>query len=144
MTNDSQFVADRLVWRFKKSGGEGVACKPFSAFPDHVQDSVLLDARLREDEVASILCHFSETKWTLLTTERLVWKYDRASVSSVDLARIEKTTPEKETMGRGGKLAQHVLTIVETAGARHHLELEPGRPFFGFWNAVIAAVPRSP
>jgi len=37
------------------------------------------------------------------------------------------------------KLAWNLLTIVEHTGARHEIELEPGKPFFGFLNAVMAA-----
>jgi len=140
MSDDPKFVAERLVWRFKKSGAEGVASKPYAYFPDQVRDAVRLDAGLLENEVPAVLCYLSGTKWALLTTERLVWRADGAHVMAVDLSRIKDATVEAGSLlSAGSKRLMNALTIVETDGTRHQIELEPGMPFSGFWNAVKAA-----
>ena len=141
MSSDHQFLAERLVWRFKKSGGEGVASKSFQQFSEDVQEAVRASAGLHGDETPAVLCYFSEERWTLLTTTRLVWRTTQdADITSLDLNRIINVTVEGSALLRaGGKKELSILTVVERGGDKYQIELEPGMPFSGFWNAVKAA-----
>jgi hypothetical protein len=137
---DPHFIAGRLVWRFTKSGGEGIHCKPFIAFPDQVQEAVRVQGALHAHEIPAVLCYFSNEKWVLLTTERLLWRSEAAVATSVELVHVKDEMVEPHAMAQArNKLAWSVLTIVEDSGARHHIELESGKPFFGFLNALMAA-----
>lgn len=139
MSNDPRFVADRLVWRFKKSGAEGAFSKPFQSFPEEVRTRVRQDAELGENEVPAVLCHLSDAQWTLLTNSRVVWRVE-ARTHCVDLKRVADATVEGGSLLRaGGKHVLTALTLVETDGTRHQVEIEPGQPFSGFWNAIKAA-----
>lgn len=140
MNDDPQFVADRLVWRFKKSGGEGLFSKPFGSFPDSVQASVRKTAALDAREVPALLCYQSATRWTLLTNARIVW-IDEPRIHSLRLDSVVDATMDSEALlVAGGKGTLSALTVVERGGSRHRLELEPGPPFSGFWNAIKAGV----
>ncbi len=139
MTNDPTFEAERLIWRFKKSGAEGVFSKPFLSFPEQVQDAVRQEAAIRDGEVPAILCYLSAAKWALLTNERVVWSV-QAQVRSVELIHIADATVERTALLQAGsKQALRSLTVIESTGARHLIDLEPGPPFSGFWNAIKAA-----
>jgi hypothetical protein len=140
MNKDPKLEAERLIWRFKKSGGEGVFSKPFLAFSDHIRKTILLEAQVRDSEVPAILFYFDEARWTLLTNERVVWR-DEAQVSSLELTSIADATVDSSALRRAGsKATLDTLTIVESTGSRHQIHVEPGPPFSGFWNAIKAAV----
>jgi len=139
MSNDPSFIADRLVWRFKKSGAEGTYSKAFQSFPEQVQESVRQGAELGEKEAPAVLYYRSDATWTLLTNARIVWR-EGERTRWIDLKRVADATVEGGALLQaGGKGALSTLTIVESDGTRHQLELEPGPPFSGFWNAIKAA-----
>lgn len=83
MSNDPSFVADRLVWRFKKSGAEGAYSKAFQSFPEQVQESVRRGAELGENEAPAVLCYRSDATWTLLTNARIVWREGSGLAGSI-------------------------------------------------------------
>lgn len=139
MTNDPTFEAERLIWRFKKSGAEGVFSMAFLSFPEQVQDAVRQEAAIRDGEVPAILCYLSAAKWALLTNERVVWGV-QAQVRSVELIHVADATVESTALLRAGsKQALSSLTLVDSTGTRYQIDLEPGPPFSGFWNAIKAA-----
>jgi len=139
MSDGPRFAADRLVWRFKKSGGEGAFSKAFQSFSEQVQETIRHEAEVSENEAPAILCYLSEDTWTLLTSERIVWRVE-ARTNSVDLKRVADATVESGALLRAGGMKElSSLTLLESDGTRHQIELEPGPPFSGFWNAIKAA-----
>jgi hypothetical protein len=128
--------ANRLLRQFEKTGGRGEYCCPFQDLSEVARHSLATSARLAPDEDPVLACFFSKDRWILLTTKRLVWKEgrDQHSVASAELTTA--TVPSDHLLDAGGKSAMTTLSIGTVEGRTYELHLEPGRPFFGFWNVL--------
>jgi hypothetical protein len=127
---------DRLLHQFEKTGGRGEYCGPFQDLPAAARDSLTASANFTSDEQPVIACFFNEDRWTLLTSKRLVWR-DGPELHAVASAELTSATVSQDHLLKAGsKKAMTELSIGTAAGGAFHLRLEPGRPFFGFWNVL--------
>ncbi len=126
----------RLLRHFMNRGASGKFLKPFMDLPVEVQCLLSEAAILNVDEEPVIGCFFDTGCWTLLTTKRLVWA-DAGSLNSVLSSTLkEATVQQQHLMLAGNKQNIKHLTVVTEDRAAHVLRLEPGQPFFGFWNVM--------
>lgn len=132
----SRLSARALLRRFERSGGPGEYCGPFHELPGPARDSLTTSVDLESDEQPVIACFFDEELWTLLTNRRLVWK-DGSEQYVVAFAELTSATVSAEhLLEAGSKGAMTELSVSTTDGRTFELRLEPGRPFFGFWNVL--------
>jgi hypothetical protein len=132
------FRAERLVWRFRKSGADGEVTKPFEGFAMSVRGALLQQFTLGPAEVPAVACVHSNDRWVLLTTERLVWA-DGGAVTSVPVAQLSDVTIDSNDLLSEGKLGLSRLRVVTPEGRSYKIEIEKGQPFWGFWNMLKAA-----
>ena len=126
----------RLLRQFERTGGRGEYCGPFQDLPGAARDSLTASANLTSDEQPVIACFFDEDRWALLTSKRLVWRDgpEQHAVASADLTSATVSTDH--LLDAGSKSAIAELSIGTADGRAFQLRLEPGRPFFGFWNVL--------
>ena len=126
----------RLLRQFERTGGRGEYCGPFQELPEAARDSLATAANLAPDEQPVIACFFDRDHWTLLTSERLVWRDgpEQHAVASTELTSA--TVAADHLLRAGSKVAMTELSIGTSDGRAFELRLEPGRPFFGFWNVL--------
>lgn len=93
---------------------------------------------VRDGEAPLLASYRSSDSWVLLTTERLVWRSNE-TVASLTWAEIgDATIPDSlfESMNPLAKKENATLKLITSDGTDIELELEPGRPFAGFWNVL--------
>jgi hypothetical protein len=139
---DPAFVAERLVWRFHKSGDATDDTMPFASFAKGLRDAIAAQIDAGPHEVPVILHRVSDDSWTLLTTERLLWRVPTAGLISVPLGRIEAVEVDRRAhIGTRLHAFPSKLRIVETDGTEHRIQLEPGNPCYGFMDTIRSALP---
>jgi hypothetical protein len=130
------FRADRLAWRFRKSGADGHHTKQFAAFDVDVQKALARLAEIAENELPAVGCYFDDENWALLTNERLIWSRGGCR-TLLKLDEIDDVTVGLQALLHAGtKKELTELTVLTKEGWHHQLQLEAGPPFSGFWNAV--------
>jgi len=147
MANRHLFRAERLLWRFQRSGGFGVLTKAFSDLPEHARACLTSLTEFRESEVPLVACFRDMHNWVVLTTDRLAWA-DASGVRSVAVRDVWDARPSEECMSRlrenwEAKLAWDHLLVTCRDASRFELWLEPGRPFFGFLNVLRVVAQRN-
>jgi hypothetical protein len=133
---------DRLIWRFHKSGASGAYTKPMRDFDNVRRELILKVCPLAADEEPVIACIFGENLWTMLTTQRLVWKRG-AECGELPIGELaDATVDPRDLVAAGTKGGLRKLTVVTKRSDRYVIEIEPGEPFSGFWN-VLKTVARA-
>ena len=139
MTQTAEFRCGRLAWRFRKSGADGCYAKEYENFDEPTRTKLLELAGLDPTELAAIGCYFDDQNWVLVTDQRLRWSV-AGTRKTLALSEIEDATVEPRAMHLAGtKQRLTELTVVTSRGDRHHLQIEAGAPFSGFWNALKMA-----
>lgn len=134
--------ARRLIWKFRRSGGEGHSTKFFASFATEVQTLLLRQAEVADEEIPAIASFTDNANWMLLTSHRLLWS-EEGNRKQADLAEIEWVRA-----GRDGGRAKFPdnprfkdmpppRLAVRTKSGEVSVPCEPGRPFFGLWNALL-------
>ena len=80
----------------------------------------------------------SQKEWVLLTSARLLFAQN-GPVHSIDLHNIRDATVDlgPSMLRRPRSKRELRELIIETrSGDTYELDLEPGKPFFGFWNVM--------
>ncbi|MCC6995791.1 MAG: hypothetical protein IT370_14365 [Deltaproteobacteria bacterium] len=135
---DTAFIADRIVWQFRRSGADGQQLRVFSAHPPGVQAQIGTMVGLGESEVPALAYFVDSADWVLLTTDRLA-RSENGQISSIPRGRIVDASVDAASLRQAGALGKEGLrTLVVTTvdGASSRIVLEAGRPFVGFWNAL--------
>ncbi|AGC49072.1 hypothetical protein MYSTI_07800 [Myxococcus stipitatus DSM 14675] len=133
--------AQRLMRIFQRTGGEDLWTHPVGSFPETVRAVLLEQVKLMPTELPVLACFENEDQWTLVTTARVVVKTG-PDARSLHWGDIEDATVDSGYVSAAlacdprGKLALNRLTLVCRDGERVALFLEPGPPFFGFWNVL--------
>lgn len=139
MTKTDSFRAQRLIWRFKKSGGSGEVLKPLCEHRDEVREQLLAAVQLHPGEEPAIGLFRKGDDWVLVTSQRVLWNR-HGGVGAVDLSALADATVDISALEReGGKERVQTLTLLTRGGARVQLYLEAGAPFSGAWNALKMA-----
>lgn len=131
----------RLLQIFERTGDRGAYTRPFAELPAAVQIQLMEQVMVHSDELLVIACFRDPTEWVLLTTERVVIR-QAAEVVTLPWSELKDATADIAhanrmlAMGPAGKLALSRLTLVRHTGEALEVELEAGRPFFGFWNVL--------
>ncbi len=128
--------ANRLVWRFQKSGANGEHTKVIGDLREDVRERLGILAGVRPPEIAAIGRLQSDSDWLLVTSARVVWCDDH-QVQEVPLSQIADATvtaDDLRTAGRAERLA--TITLVTRAGERRSIRIEPGHALSGVWNAL--------
>ena len=126
----------RLIGQRWIIGGQHT--KPFTAFSEDIRQQLLHAAEFLPPEQPLVACYFSPDAWTLLTTERLIWRR-AGQTMAVSWTRLVDVQASHSTIlnwdaNRAKKVSQ--AAIVTREGHLHTLELEAGQSFFGFWTAL--------
>ena len=126
----------RLLHQFKRTGSGGEYCGVYDDLSESRRVSLAALAKPGRREQAVIACFFDEEHWTLLTNERLVWKdgSERYAIPVSELTTVTVSTSHLLTVASMHEIAE--LSITTADGRAFELRLEPGRPFFGFWNVL--------
>jgi hypothetical protein len=135
---DPSFVAERLMWRFRKSGAEGEHTRLMPNVDPALRDHIEQLARIQPGEVPVALFHTSDTRWALLTTDRLVWS-SPAGQQELALPTITNVNTHSVFAVRPGGFGPMRVQVGTTA--TYIIELESGAPFYAFLNATLAAIP---
>jgi hypothetical protein len=139
VTPSDTFRANRLAWRFKKSGQNGDFLMAIADLDANVRDTLLRLAQLQDLEVAAVGLFRSERDWVLITSRRILWKRDEDTGTIALSALSDATIDARDLKTAGRKDRVDTLTVVTTSGDRHHLVLECGPPLSGAWNALKMA-----
>ena len=101
-------------------------------------------AKVRLSEVPALAHIGSAGGWMLVTNERVVWGTGTAmeDLGFSDLA--DATVEPRDLPAARSKSRLVALTLRAVSGDSHKLELEPGPPFSGIWNALKMMARRRP
>jgi hypothetical protein len=124
----------RLLRQFERTGGRGEHCGPFQELPEAARASLTADLTSGEQPV--IACFFNEDRWTLLTNKRLIWRHGPEQNAVASNKLTSATVSADHLLDAGSKRAMTELSVGTADGRTFELHLEPGRPFFGFWNVL--------
>lgn len=144
MNDEAQFRASRISWMFKESGAEGRHTKIFQNLPEQTKTQLLARAGLGPSEVHALACVASADDWVLATNEQVRWSSAGAvrNLKFSDLADV--SVDPSDLRQAGSKALTAVLTLRAISGELYKIELEPGAPFSGFWNALKMMARRGP
>jgi hypothetical protein len=87
---DREKVRDTLLMRFNRRGGATRVTADFRSFPADQQQQILAAAQLAPQELPVLMSQRDDHSWTLITTQRVVWKNGLA-VDSLKGSQIEAT-----------------------------------------------------
>ena len=130
--------AKRLRHHFQQSGGSGQYTRPFDELPGEAQGLILARVDLAQAEEPALACYFDEARWVLLTNRRLCWSYGNGS-KDAPLTEVRSVEIDLSHSPAKSKLELDTVNIEMKCGTRHQIQLENGRPYFGFLNALRIA-----
>ena len=86
--SDREKVRETLLMRFQRRGGATRCTAAFQDFPEDQRRQILSTAQLLADEVPVLLSQRDDHSWTLVTTQRVLWK-NGLSVDGLKGSQIE-------------------------------------------------------
>lgn len=126
-----------IVNRFNRSGGEGLFTRVVtesnkSQFAD-------LQRHLLEGENALIVYRRRAPDWVMLTNFRLIFQKGETitSLSQYDIMHVFFALEEEENRGVSSKLQFSLIKITSKDQQEYIIEVEPGKPFIAFLNALL-------
>lgn len=102
------------------------------------QELLVEQANLRADEDPVIAYLSGDTRWSLVTNQRLIW-LDEEGLHDADIFDINRVTHDMGVALQRGQLDKrqfHELTVEKKSGEVAVVELEAGKPFYGVWRAL--------
>lgn len=126
----------RLLKYFQKYRASGRSSGLFEELPESDRALMTRLAELDAQEQPIVACFCDQDRWVLLTSKRLVRKEgpELQSTASTDIVSV--TPPPHHLFEAGTKRAMSKLLIGTADGATFDLHLEPGPPYFAFWNLL--------
>jgi hypothetical protein len=77
MKKSDSFKSDRLAWVFgRATKNVRSSARAFANFDVEVQDLLRQEADIENEEVPAIAHFLDAENWTLVTSRRLVWRYE--------------------------------------------------------------------
>lgn len=133
---DPAWRAERIGWRFRRSGADGEATRVFDAFPPKVQARLTNFAGVKEGEVPAVATYLTDTDWVLVTSNRVILPGDGV-LAFLSLAEVrDATLLPGDLIEAGGKGKVEKLTVVTYDDRQVPIRVEAGRPMSGMWNAM--------
>lgn len=132
----------KLLRLFCRHGGDGEWTKRFEKFPPETREYVSRSAELIDDEKPILLAVRDDQAYLLLTDRRLVevTKEERNEIPLRDIAHVR--VPRRD-LRREKKKNWKRLEITVSEDSREYIEVEEGKPYFGFWNALLFVATRN-
>lgn len=133
-----EFLANRMLWIFRKRGGAGAQTMPFAQLSAHCRQTLAQCMPLEAEEIPVIGCCQEPSDWLLVTTRRVAWAQGGVR-TTVDLADLVDATVSEEDAWQNGaleKLGVRHLTLRTRDGESRRFEVEPGLPLLGLWNLL--------
>jgi hypothetical protein len=132
----TEFRKDRILWRFAKSGGNGLFTRPFSDAQPNVVAEIHNQVAMMAGESPILLSYREESQWVLLTSERFLWRKHDSKKELAHRQIADATISPAILKKAGSELSIEDLDILTVAGEKHSVTIEAGPPLFGFWNAL--------
>ena len=143
--NDHERLKKKMSTIFTRKGKNGNYTRLFDNLEPDQQRALLGNVRLSDGELPIIGSLETSEKWLLVTTRRIVWNLGKKT-QSLPLEAIRDVVADFRKMVRDGITKDQLreLQVLAMNGKPHILELEPGAPLIGTWNALknIGAVNR--
>jgi hypothetical protein len=135
---DNSAQAERIRKLFTEWIEPGEHTRLFDRFPPDQQERFSMLAGLAPDEQPLVACALHDDCWTLLTTERLIWRLAgrQTALGWAELADVQLLHRMNPLRPSGSGVTTSTLQVVTDGGRVHAIELETGPPFFGFWTAL--------
>lgn len=133
---DPAWRAEKIGWRFRRSGEDGESTRVFGAFPAEVQARLTDLADVGATEVPAVATFRNDTEWMLVTSDRVIWPED-GGVASMSLTEVKDATViPRDLLAAGGKGKVEKVTVVTGDNQQVPIRVEAGRPLSGVWNAM--------
>lgn len=132
-------TAEGLARHFLERGGLGIFTKPFGDQAPLIRSRLTPLLCLESGESAAVAYFIHEYCWTVLTTERLLWK-DGADSGALLLEHIQSVQLDMYEFLKKGRMNMDTLHVVQKGDRTRCFRLEAGPPFWGFYNALRLAV----
>ena len=110
----------------------------YENLPEFEQRALEKIIKFSEGEKPAIAYFESEGSWCLLTNHRLVWN-DMVNQHEVGIRELQRVSHDMHFSVQRGELDRSLwrdLTIETTDGRTLTLQMEPGKPFVGFWSVL--------
>ena len=135
--SNPEFLAERLIWQFRRSGGDGEHAGVFDSLAEDVREYLYARASVRATEIPVLANFRDKDTWVILTTERLL-SCEKGIVTTLETSKIDDTTVELSAKyGARDKAALQKL-VVYSNGKAYSIVFEAGRPLIGLWNVLKA------
>jgi len=132
---DAQWRAQRIEWRFLRSGSEGRDTRLYANLHDAQRELLETLGGLGEDELAVIATIRDSETMSLVTTRRVLWATG-GQKGQVSLAAItDATVLPGHFAAAGGEQGLESLDLVTENGVVS-VAVEPGAPLVGVRNAL--------
>jgi len=131
---------------FLRNGGEGEHTKLFENLSEPIQGDLREKAILREDEEPVVAYNENGGDWCLITTQRFIWS-KLGQTKNLEFRQLKDATIDSSLA------IQHKATsaadlrdlkLITNTNEEISIEIEPGFPFSGIWNALKFLSTRNP
>ena len=130
-----QSLVKRITRQFGGEAGYGANCRPFADLTDSQQLALLSRFSLEAQELPALGVAPPAGPWLLVTTVRI--SYDdgrhRWVQPAANLGHVSRATGQNASR----KQDWSVLELDFHNGVRERIQVEPGKPYFGLWNALL-------
>jgi hypothetical protein len=142
---DREKVRETLLLRFNRRGGATRATANFQSFPADQREQILSSAQLPAQELPVLLSLRDDHSWTLITTQRVVWK-NGLSVDSLKGSQIEAMVspstpvndPKRILLSPAG--LPLAVRIESASGVIIDLPVEPDKLAYGALHYVLTFI----
>jgi hypothetical protein len=131
---DREFLATRLRWVFRTSGGSGVETAPVEELEPARRDALLAAAKPTADDLLVIGYYRDEAHWLLLTLDSLRAQHAgrRIEIATRDIA----TARFSDASGKRAGVPDATLEVVLTDRTTIVVGIESGAPLVGMLNVL--------
>lgn len=139
MNQSDAFRANRLAWRFKKSGASGRELRVFGDLSQGTRATLIDSAGVSPPEEAAIGLYRGSGDWMLITSRRVIWE-GGGNRDELALSEVADATVDPRDLARAGTKSEvDTITIVTKDGRRKRMTVESGGALSGVWNALKMA-----
>jgi len=135
--DDQEKLKKRLSRIFTRKGEDGQYTRLFENLESAQRETLLGNVRLSEGELPIIGSLESSQRWLLLTTQQIIWNLGERT-QSLPLHAIRDVVSDFRKLVNTGRKKHQMseLQILTMDGEQYTIELEPGAPLIGTWNAL--------
>ena len=122
-----------LQQRFAARDAQGPGTGAWRDLPPALLDAIGTNVEFLEDELPAVVSAPSPEAWTLVTTQRVIWRHEGGtrSLPHEDIAEVSTTLLPRFAAGGPPRHRMMCLLVEDGEGERHRLEVEAGRPLRG-------------